>query len=106
MTITEIFGVLAVIVGMTGQGIYIATILQGKTRPHLFTWLVWTILGGIGFAAMVHDNAGPAMMLHNSAPSGVFTWWSAGLAASCLSSCLGPRASLTYSWCCPRLSSR
>lgn len=61
MTITEIFGVLAVLVGVAGQGLYILSILRGQTHPHLFTWLVWTILGAIGFAAMVHDNAGPAM---------------------------------------------
>lgn len=58
---TEIFGVLAVIVGVAGQLIYIRSILKGETRPHLFTWLVWTTLGCIGFAAMVHDNAGPAI---------------------------------------------
>lgn len=56
----EIFGIAAVAVGVIGQGIYIRSILRGETKPHLFTWLVWTTLGAIGFAAMIHDNAGPA----------------------------------------------
>jgi len=58
---TAIMGALAVIIGIVGQGWYITTILQGKTRPHLFTWLVWSVLGGIGFAAQWHGHAGPAM---------------------------------------------
>lgn len=61
LSMTEIFGILAVAMGIAGQVLYIVTIFQGKTHPHFFTWIVWTILGGIGFAAMVHDHAGPAM---------------------------------------------
>jgi hypothetical protein len=56
----EIFGALAVIVGVLGQAVYIRSILRGETKPHLFTWLVWGTLGMIGFAAMVYDKAGPA----------------------------------------------
>lgn len=55
----EWIGALAVVLGIVSQGLYIFSILRGQTKPHLFTWLVWTILGGIGYAAQVHDNAGP-----------------------------------------------
>ncbi len=55
----ELIGAVAVVLGIVSQGLYILSILRGQTKPHLFTWLVWTILGGIGYAAQVHDNAGP-----------------------------------------------
>ncbi len=55
----EIIGFAAVALGIVSQGIYLVSIFQGKTKPHLFTWLVWTIISGIGYAAQVHDNAGP-----------------------------------------------
>ena len=39
--------------------IYIASILRKKTKPHLYTWLIWTLLPAIGFFAQHHDKAGP-----------------------------------------------
>ena len=56
---TEIIGLAAVLLGVLSQGIYLVSIFKGETKPHLFTWLVWTIISGIGYAAQVHDNAGP-----------------------------------------------
>lgn len=50
---------MAVALGFVSQGVYIVSILRGRTKPHLFTWLVWSILSGIGYAAQVYDNAGP-----------------------------------------------
>ena len=58
-TTPEIIGFSAVLLGIVSQGIYLRSIFQGKTKPHLFTWLVWTIIAGIGYAAQVFDNAGP-----------------------------------------------
>lgn len=61
MTFTnaEIFGGLAFLVGLWASGIYIVSILRHQSRPHLFTWAVWTLLSGIGFLAQLHDKAGP-----------------------------------------------
>jgi hypothetical protein len=38
---------------------YFRDIWAGKTKPHAFTWLIWTSLTAIGFAAQVADNGGP-----------------------------------------------
>ena len=58
-TTAEIFGGLSFLLGLYSSGVYIASILRHQTRPHLFTWTVWTLLSGIGFFAQLHDHAGP-----------------------------------------------
>lgn len=37
---------------------YILDIFKGKTKPHLYTWLIWVATGGIGTAALVYGNGG------------------------------------------------
>jgi hypothetical protein len=39
--------------------IYLTSIFKGKTRPHAFSWLIWTVISGIGFAAQAAEGAGP-----------------------------------------------
>ncbi|HPQ50472.1 MAG: hypothetical protein KDJ26_05060 [Alphaproteobacteria bacterium] len=55
----EVIGALAFIIRSVAGLIYIVSILQGKTKPHLFTWLIFTILTAIAFLAQISDNAGP-----------------------------------------------
>lgn len=50
----------SIIISLCGTGLYVRSILAGRTRPHLFTWAVWTILPAIGFFAQRHEDAGPA----------------------------------------------
>jgi hypothetical protein len=58
-TFQEYIGILSILVSLTGTGIYISSILRKKTKPHLYTWLTWTILPAIGFFAQRHGQAGP-----------------------------------------------
>ncbi len=46
---TEILGIIAVLLGLTGSLIYYVAILRGKTRPHLYTRLVWAVVESIIF---------------------------------------------------------
>lgn len=55
----EIIGVVAVLIGIGSNIPYIADILKNKTKPHLYTWLVWTPLTFLAFFAQISDNAGP-----------------------------------------------
>lgn len=53
-----ILGGIALIMGIYASVIYFIAVVRKKSRPHLFTWLVWSILAWIGFIAQLSDNAG------------------------------------------------
>ena len=37
---------------------YFLDVLKGRTKPHIFTWLIWTLLLSIGIAAQLSKGAG------------------------------------------------
>ena len=37
---------------------YFKNIFQGKTKPHIFSWLVWTLITATAFAAQIAKGAG------------------------------------------------
>lgn len=53
-----IIGVVAVILTFIGYFPYIRDILRKKTRPHVFSWLIWSVLIGIIYALQVSAGAG------------------------------------------------
>jgi hypothetical protein len=55
----EILGAIAFVISLWGTFVYIRSILTGETKPHLYTWLVFSILTCIAFIAQLSDNAGP-----------------------------------------------
>ncbi|MGO8672923.1 MAG: hypothetical protein ACLQVD_16375 [Capsulimonadaceae bacterium] len=55
----ELFGLFSALATVIGAVPYIVSTVRGQTRPHLFTWLVWTLLTGIIFFIQVATNAGP-----------------------------------------------
>lgn len=59
MFTNEIIGILAIVVGVISEASYLRSIFKGGTKPHLFTWLIWSILCTIGYFAQLTDNAGP-----------------------------------------------
>jgi len=54
----SLLGAAATIIGIVGYIPYFWNIFLGKTKPHAFSWLVWTVLTGIAFAAQLSENAG------------------------------------------------
>lgn len=54
-----ILAVVAVVLAAVGSLPYFRDVWRGRTRPHIFTWLVWTVLTGIGFAAQITGGGGP-----------------------------------------------
>ena len=58
MEIKYIAGVIAAIVGFIAPLPYIWAIFYGKTRPHIFTWFVWTIIVAAAFWGQVIGGAG------------------------------------------------
>ena len=52
-------GVVAATIAVASLLPYIANIVRGVTRPHLVTWLVWTAMTAVAFAAQVVGGGGP-----------------------------------------------
>ena len=44
---------------IASRATYFTSIFRGKTKPHVFSWLIWGTLSAIGFLAQVAENAGP-----------------------------------------------
>jgi len=59
MNTKELLGTLSVIIAFIGYVPYIRDLLAGKTKPHLFSWTIWSLLTAIGLFAQLSDNAGP-----------------------------------------------
>ena len=55
---SEILGILATAIGLIGYGPYLWKTAKGQVRPHIFSWFLWGILTGIGFAAQVTGEGG------------------------------------------------
>ncbi len=55
----ELLGAIAFAISLWGTFVYIRSILRGYTKPHLYTWIVFSILTCIAFFAQISDNAGP-----------------------------------------------
>lgn len=54
----SLFAFLASILAIIGYFPYIRDIRAGKTKPHMFSWFVWTLMTGIYLFAQLSDGAG------------------------------------------------
>jgi hypothetical protein len=55
-------GTFGVVVSCASGGAYIHSILKRRTRPHVFTQLIWTIVTGIAAAAQWSHGGGARYM--------------------------------------------
>jgi hypothetical protein len=55
----EFLGILAIALSFFSAVPYILDILKGKTKPHLFTYIVWTIVTTLAFLGQLTAGAGP-----------------------------------------------
>lgn len=53
------FGLLSIAMMVLSRAGYFADIFRGRTRPHMFSWLIWGTISVIGFSAQVAEGAGP-----------------------------------------------
>lgn len=58
MTSYTFFALLASFISIASMIPYIKDIQSKKTKPHVFTWFVWTLMTGIFFFAQLSDGAG------------------------------------------------
>jgi hypothetical protein len=55
----QVVGLIAVGVGIVGYIPYYRNIFLGKTKPHPFTWLGFSLVNGIAFFAQILTGGGP-----------------------------------------------
>lgn len=53
--------------------LYFRDIAQGKTKPHAFSWFVWSILEIIGFGVLLSAQAGPGAWITGCSALFTFT---------------------------------
>jgi hypothetical protein len=58
MEIKLLFGVISTGIAVICFLPYIADIFKRKTQPHMYSWLIWSILQIVGVAAQLKDGAG------------------------------------------------
>lgn len=93
----EAFGFAATGIAIVGYILYSRSVLRGRSKPHVFSWLIWGLISSIAFAVQVTERAGPG------------AWSTAAGAIGCLAVfALGfQRGSRTFSrfdWMCLLLS--
>lgn len=54
----NIFSIIAILIGVASRIEYISLILRKKIKPHAFSWLIWSILTSIAFAAQLTEKGG------------------------------------------------
>jgi Flp pilus assembly protein protease CpaA len=55
----DLIGCLTVALSVCGLGHFIFDALWGKSRPHIYSWLIWTIVNSIAWYNQWTHNAGP-----------------------------------------------
>ncbi|MBI4281406.1 hypothetical protein HY625_01150 [Candidatus Uhrbacteria bacterium] len=58
MDYKSILGIAAIVLGFIGYFPYVRDTLQGTTRPHLFSWVVWGVIEATAFFAQTVSGAG------------------------------------------------
>lgn len=74
----EMLGIIGSIIGFVGFAPYIWNTWRGKTRPHIFSWYLWTLFNLIAGMAQLSDGGGAGSWVNLSAA--VFTFIIAVLA--------------------------
>ena len=59
MDLKSALGALAVAMTIAAHVPYLRATLNGTNKPHIFTWIIWTLLTFIAFAGQVAGHAGP-----------------------------------------------
>ena len=54
----ELIGILAVAISFAGYVPYLHDMFRGKTKPHIFSWIIWVILEFTSFGIQVKNGAG------------------------------------------------
>ena len=59
MDLKIILGAAAALLALISSAIYVADIFRGNSKPHTYTWLVWSIVTSIAFFGQWNAGGGP-----------------------------------------------
>jgi len=59
----EIIGYAAVVLTFVGYLPYVRDTLNGKTRPHVYSWFLWGFITSVAYALQVSVHAGPGSLV-------------------------------------------
>lgn len=59
MEIKIVLGIIAAILAFCSSYLYIRDIFRGNTKPHTYTWIIWSIVTWIAFLGQVVSGGGP-----------------------------------------------
>ena len=59
MEVKIILGLVAATLALISSYVYIKDMLRGNTKPHLYTWLIWSIVTTIAFLGQWVSGGGP-----------------------------------------------
>jgi hypothetical protein len=63
MLTKEILGAISVVLAVVGQSRYVWNCYKYRTRPHAFSWVIWTLVTAIAFFAQRTEDTGPGTWL-------------------------------------------
>ena len=69
----EALGSLAALCTLPGFVLYLRDVFRGSTKPHAFSWLVWSALNAIAFSAQLTQNGGAGSLVSAAVCLGTFT---------------------------------
>src|SRR3989344_2107469 len=75
----ELIGIISVILTLSAYIPYSINIINGKTKPHAFSWLIWFLLTAIAFVIQVANSAGPGSWMLGLTSLVCFLFFLAGL---------------------------
>ncbi len=58
ITLANSLGIISCLLTILAYIPYLRDMAKGRTHPHTFSWLVWTLVVGIGFLGQVSDHGG------------------------------------------------
>ena len=61
-----LLGIIAIGIGGLGYIPYLRSLIAGTTKPHAFSWLIWSVIAAITFVAQITSGAGPGAWLSAS----------------------------------------
>ena len=59
MDIKIVLGIIAALLALFSSYLYIRDIFRGNTKPHMYTWLIWSIVTTIAFLGQLVSGGGP-----------------------------------------------